>query len=260
MSAIVILGSAGFIGAALRGVLPHAINIDRKNIDEVLKQGLLETEVTVINCLSKVDELEENVHTANYSIPLQISQRIDVSKWVQLSSYYSEYRSIHGVDFNSYSKSKDLFSKYLEQNESFVTIDLVLPHIYWPTENRKRFVSACYFAARNKISLKVADLNQKVPLLSREKLLQTILDAVNSENQSNYNRKKVSAETMALITELGKVLFEITGWAPRFYSDPYQDSRFFSVLDWPTDSVKESERIDSLRKTLLLYSKMNAIS
>ena len=255
MSSLVILGSSGFIGSALQRIFPQAMQINRKNIDFVLKEGLLETDLTLINCISSVSEKHEaKVHADNYLIPLEVAKKLNVVKWIQLSSYYSEYQNVYGVDFNCYSKAKDLFSAYLAANSSFQTLDLVLPHIYWPTEKQERFFSACYRASYENSTMIIASLNQLIPILSREKVIDRITHALNSNQEGYYQRIKVEAETIVYMGELEQVLIEIIGGGPKFKNSFVEERRFFHKLDWPSKASSQAQRIDALRDVVNLYT------
>jgi nucleoside-diphosphate-sugar epimerase len=255
MSNLVILGSTGFIGSALQRIFPQAIQINRKNIDFILKEGLLEKDLTLINCISNsLDKCETKIHSDNYLTPLEVSEKLNVVKWIQLSSYYSEYRNVYGVDFNYYSKAKDLFSMHLRANSSFQTLDLVLPHIYWPTEKQERFFSACYRAYYENTEMIIASLNQQIPILSREKLIDYISNAVKSNQESIYSRIKVEAETIVYMQELEQVLIEIMGGGLKFKNSLVQERRYFHELDWPSKTSSRAQRIDALRDVVNLYA------
>jgi len=159
------------------------------------------------------------------------------------------------VDFNGYSKAKDLFSAYLAANSSFQTLDLVLPHIYWPTEKQERFFSACYRASYENSPMVIASLNQLIPILSREKVIDRITHALNSNQEGNYERIKVEAETIVFMRELEQVLIEIIGRGPKFENSLVEEIRFFHELDWPSKASSQSQRIDALRDVANLYSR-----
>jgi len=255
MSNLVILGSTGFIGAALQKIFPQAIQVNRKNIDSVLRERLFERDLTIVNCISSVSEkYEAKVKADNYLTPLEVAKKLNVVKWIQLSSYYSEYRNVYGEDFNGYSKAKDLFSAYLAANASFQTLDLVLPHIYWPTEKKERFFSACYRASYENSAMIIASMDQLIPILSREKVIDRITFALNSNQEGNYKRIKVEAETIVYMRELEQVLIDIVGGGPKFKHSLVQERRFFHELDWPSKTSSRAQRIDALRDVVNLYA------
>jgi hypothetical protein len=251
----VILGSSGFVGAELQKEFPDAVKINRRNIDEILKEGIPDKELIVINCISNAKgNSEASIHRDNFSIPLEIANKLDIAKWIQLSSYYSEFKIINGVEFNSYSKSKDLFSSYLASNSGFQTLDLVLPHIYWPTEKRERFLSACYLASLEKTELTIASLDQVVPILSRKKAIYQIKEALTSNHNENYIRTKVESETNAHIREIEYVLTEITGNSPRFKESLKPEGKYFHDIDWPSTAVNRTSRLEVLFNLFSLYA------
>jgi nucleoside-diphosphate-sugar epimerase len=256
MSNLVILGSSGFIGSALQRIHPQAIKINRKNLNLVLEKGLMERDLTVINCISSVSEkLQAKVHADNYLTPLEVAKKLNVTKWIQLSSYYSEYRNVYGVDFNYYSKAKDLFSAHLSGNSSFQTVDLVLPHIYWPSEKQERFFSACYRASRENSEITIASINQLIPILSRENVIDRITHALNFNHEGQYKRIKVEAETIVYMRELEQVLIEIIGGGPYFKNSLVQERRYFHEIDWPSKASSHGQRIDALRDVVNLYTR-----
>jgi hypothetical protein len=185
---------------------------------------------------------------------LEVAKKLNVVKWIQLSSYYSEYRNVYGADFNGYSKAKDLFSAYLATNVSFQTLDLVLPHIYWPTEKQERFFSACYRASYENSAMIIASLDQLIPILSREKVIDRITDAINSNLEGNYKRIKVEAETIVDMQEFEQVLIDIIGSGPKFKHSLVQERRFFQKLDWPSKTSTREQRIAALRDVVNLYA------
>jgi hypothetical protein len=258
MSNLVILGSSGFIGSALQRIHPQAIKINRKNLNLVLEKGLKERDLTVINCISSVTEkFQAEVYRDNYLTPLEVTKKLNVTKWIQLSSYYSEFRNVYGVDFNCYSKSKDLFSAHLGGNSSFQTVDLVLPHIYWPTERQERFFSACYRASSEDSKITIASINQLIPILSLEKVIDHITDALNFNHEGHYKRIKVEAETIVHMQEFEQVLIEFMGGGPYFKTSVVQERRFFHEIDWPSKANSHSQRIDALRDVVNLYTRFS---
>lgn len=257
MTRRVILGSSGFVGAELQKEFPDAVKINRRNINEILKTGIPDKELIVINCISNTNgDSEASVYRDNFSIPLEIANKLDIAKWIQLSSYYSEFKIINGVDFNTYSKSKDLFSSYLASNLGFKTLDLVLPHIYWPTENRERFLSACFLASVEKSELTIASLNQVIPVLSRKKAIDQIKEASFSNHRENYIRTKVESETNAYISEIEYVLTEITGNFPRFKESLEPRRKYFHDIAWPSTAVNRTSRLEALFNIFSLYASL----
>jgi hypothetical protein len=255
LSLKVILGSSGFLGSALKEEFTDSITVNRGNIDAILKEGIPEKDLIVINCISNAKSHSgASIHSDNYSVPLEIIKKLDISKWIQLSSYYSEFNNTNGVDFNTYSKSKDLFSSYLASNSRFQTLDLVLPHIYWPTEKRERFLSACYSASQENTEMMIASKNQVIPILSRVDVVHCIKNASISALEKNYTRFKVEAETIVYMKELEFVLTEITGSGPRLKDTLEPERRYFSEIDWPSKARTQPERIEALFKVFKLYA------
>lgn len=257
MSRKVILGSSGFVGAALQRDFPDAIKVNRGNLKGILKDGIPEKNLTVINCISNAkSDSEASTYSDNYSIPFEISEKLDIAKWIQLSSYYSEYRVINGIDFNTYSASKDFFSSFLASNSRFQTLDLILPHIYWPTESRERFLSACYTASLEKSELIIASMNQVIPILSQREAVNYIKVASNLDHKEDYIRTKVESEVNVYMNEIEYVLTEMMGNAPKFKESLGQKRKYFHDIDWPSKALNPTHRIEALFNVFSLYASL----
>jgi hypothetical protein len=100
----------------------------------------------------------------------------------------------------------------------------------------------------------IASLEQLIPILSREKVIDRITYALNSNQEGNYKRIKVEAETIVYMPELEQVLIDILGGGPKFKNSLVQERGFFHELDWPSKTRSQAQRIDALRDVVNLYA------
>lgn len=159
---IKILGANGFVGKYLSEKLKFAGH----NIYLIYKdQNLnLQTEINwiknrsksgtqhsaIINLIGKWRDVSETeIITSNYEYPKDIFiselNLGDNFMWIQASSYFQLYKTIYGFDKDLYSKCKNKFSSFLQdetlKNPNLTTLDVFLPYLVGPKEPKERVFS-----------------------------------------------------------------------------------------------------------------------
>lgn len=226
---VVILGARGFIGSQLCELYPDAIQITRENMDIEFRDAI------VFNCISGKNQnsLEDSM-LANYEIPknfLKVHKK-GIFLWIQLGSYYSDYKIMHGEDFNAYSLAKDKFSSFLfESDLDFV--ELILPHIYSSHENSSRIISRIINSSFGTGNLLLRSAKQEIPILSISNLMKTL----SYDQIINYSRKskfKVKAELILEISNFINLLEKATGNTFQVTIENNSEARFFRKIHWET--------------------------
>jgi hypothetical protein len=206
--------------------------------------------LTLINCIGNRNLENKNESLkSNYEVPVKILNKIRSANfhWVQLSSYFSEFKSMYGVDKNAYSYSKDLFSSELlstSRSKLFSVSDLVLPHIVSPTERKGRLLRELALHLYQGNTFEVSECEQIIPLLRLQSLVDFIDSIIrsNSQRYEEYQRIKVPAEYSGRIRELVDSFIEVFSLPNLVRFDPQKNRRNeFSSLEWPLVSNPSKE-------------------
>ena len=247
---IVLLGSDSYIAQALsKSSLKNDYQLylaSRKVIEEEPTNFWSEVNscstLTIVNCIGNRNLEDENESLeSNYHVPIKILNKIRFMNfhWIQLSSYFSEFKSIYGIDKNAYSYSKDLFSSELlsvSRNKLFSVSDLVLPHIVSPTERKGRLLRELAVHLHQGRTFEVSECEQIIPLLRLQSLVDFMdpLIRSNSQKHEEYQRIKVPAEYSGRIKELVHTFMEVFPLQSLVRFDPQKNRRNeFSSLEWP---------------------------
>lgn len=223
--------------------------------------------LTIINCVgnrnleNKDESLESNFH-----VPRKILTKIRSVNfhWVQLSSYYSDYKSIYGVDKNAYSYSKDLFSSELlsvSKSKLFSVSDLVLPHIVSPTERKGRLLRELALHLHEGNTFEVSECEQFIPILRLQSLVDFMNPIIrsNSQRYEEYQRIKVPAEYLGKLKELVETFIEVFSRSNLVSFDPKKNRRNeFSSLEWPVVSNPSKEILFEIAREYQAFIKTSA--
>ena len=222
MSAILMLGAGGFVGAHLAdslslvkegergGLLPSmhfrydrftrsvkVLNINNLDFGREPKEMTLDLftqrfeKVIVINLMTNPREANlDNVMEANYSIPQSILQELirngNKISWIQVNSYFQFYYSLYGVDKDEYSKQKRLFNNELLKlrDDSIISVMQVYsPHLYGYLENKVRITSRLRDLVQGRLKqLFVSSGRQFLPLLDVRAFVSVISELVGRDN------------------------------------------------------------------------------
>lgn len=269
---IVLLGSDSYIAQAIsKSSLKNDYELffaNRKVIEEESTNFWFEvnscSSLTIVNCIGNRNLENENESLeSNYHVPIKILSRIRSInfQWIQLSSYFSEFKSIYGIDKNAYSYSKDLFSSELlsfSASKSFSVHDLVLPHIVSPTERNGRLLRELAVHLHEGNTFEVSECEQIIPLLR----LQSLVDFIDSIIRSNpqkyeeYQRIKVPAEYSGRIKELVHTFIEVFSLPNLVKFDPQKNrSNEFSSLEWPIVLNPSKEILFEIAKEYQVFIK-----
>ena len=222
---IVLLGSDSFIAQAIAKsslrndyqlFLANRNVIERESTNFWFEVNSCSS-LTLINCIGNRNLENKNESLkSNYHVPVKILNKIRSANfhWVQLSSYFSEFKSMYGVDKNAYSYSKDLFSSELlstSRSKLFSVSDLVLPHIVSPTERKGRLLRELALHLYQGNTFEVSECEQIIPLLRLQSLVDFIDSIIrsNSQRHEEYQRIKVPAEYSGRIRELVDSFIEV---------------------------------------------------
>jgi len=231
---IKILGANGFVGKYLSEKLKnagHNIHLIHKDQDLNLKTEINwiqnrsrnETQYSaIINLIGKWRNISETeIITSNYEFPKNVFKSElnlgDNFIWIQASSYFQLYKSIYGIDKDLYSKCKNRFSSFLQdetlKNPNVTTLDVFLPYLIGPKEPEERVFSQL---ALSKIRNKKINLSSGVavmPLLDvrdfcdfMEKKIHSLEKNIHKEYERSY--PEVS-EILSLTSHIESSLKEI---------------------------------------------------
>ena len=206
--------------------------------------------LTIINCIGNrnLENKNESLES-NYHVPIKILNKIELGSfhWVQLSSYFSEFKSFYGIDKNAYSYSKDLFSAELlrvSRSKLFSVSDLVLPHIVSPTERKGRLLRELAVHLHEGSKFEVSECQQVIPLLRLQSLVD-FMDSIirsNSQGYVEYQRIRVPAEYSGRIKEMVDTFIEVFSHPNLVRFNPQKNRRNeFSSLEWPMVSNPSNE-------------------
>ena len=272
---IVLLGSDSYIAQAIsKSSLKNDYQLflaDRNVIEGESTNFWFEvngcSSLTIINCIGNrnLENKNESLES-NYHVPIKILTKISAVNfhWVQLSSYFSDFKSIYGVDKNAYSYSKDLFSSELlsiSRSKLFSVSDLVLPHIVSPTERKGRLFRELALHLHKGVTFEVSECEQIIPLLRLQSLVD-FMDPIirsNSQRYEEYQRIKVPAEYSGRIKELVDTFIEVFSFPNLVRFDPQKNRRNeFSSLEWPVVSNPSKEILFEIAREYQAFIKTSA--
>lgn len=218
MSAIIVLGAGGFVGAHLIKSLSlggnpsspsvyfmydrstrkvRVLDINNSEFNQGPKEMTLDVfvqrfkKVTIVNLMTNPREASlDIVREANYSIPNSIlkdfiSNKNEIS-WIQVNSYFQFYYSVYGVDKDEYSRQKRLFNDNLLRlnDDSMMSVTQVYsPHLYGNLENSVRITKKLRDLVQGQLKqLYVSSGRQFLPLLDVRAFVSVISDLVSASN------------------------------------------------------------------------------
>ena len=218
MSAIIVLGAGGFVGAHLIKSLSlggnpsspslyftydrstrkvRVLDINDSKFNQGPKEITLDVfvqrfkKVTIVNLMTNPREASlDIVREANYSIPNSIlkdfiSNKNEIS-WIQVNSYFQFYFSVYGVDKDEYSRQKRLFNDNLLRlsDDSMMSVTQVYsPHLYGNLENSLRITKKLRDLVQGQLKqLYVSSGRQFLPLLDVRAFVSVISDLVSASN------------------------------------------------------------------------------
>ena len=160
-----ILGGNGFLGSSIRNQFKnnninfYLYNRENDTIinttgDEVFsfKEFLVKEEsFSIMNLLAAWGDIDQKrIKYANYDLPLSIFNRVisthKKTLWIQVSSYFNFYYLETGIDKDSYSYWKRMFSDMLKSEllinaSELSSLELFLPHLYGENDKDSRLIS-----------------------------------------------------------------------------------------------------------------------
>jgi hypothetical protein len=247
----IVLGSSGFIGNALCGIIPNVQSMNRMQINEMLsnkKEIMMIDDLDIINCISSKANLNYQSHyESNYKVPLMILNKLANSKfrWIQLDSYYREFRVKYDEDLDDYAMLKRKFREELvRRGDNFV--NLVLPHITDFNESHERFMARFVRKHLRNEVVTLYSMVQKIPILPLPEFLNdfiTLLQNVDFEQHGDFdasskksNEFYISAKFVVSPLEIAEVLEELTNRNVRILISNPSNRKVFPIIDWPIKS------------------------
>lgn len=250
---LVILGSTGLIGSKiLMEFQKNGYEILTPNRDQIQNPNSIYAElsnknVVVVNALANgnLENMDESKYV-NYDLPRNqyelIFNRVDKLKWIQLSSYFSEYMRVYGKHKNSYAMYKDHFSNFLQSQSNIDKVNVIdyeLPHIYSSQERANRMMSTL---ARNLLENKpitLSDCEQIIPVLKLDSAIDMVSKDLLHDLQNirvGYTRIQVPAQLVCKLRYIVEEFIEVFGTNKAHLIG--MDSKFnrnneFYELIWP---------------------------
>jgi nucleoside-diphosphate-sugar epimerase len=184
-----ILGGNGFLGASIRNQFKeNNINLylyNRENDtiinntgDQVFsfKEFLVNEEsFSIMNLLAAWGDIDQKIiKYANYDLPLSIFNRVisthKKTLWIQVSSYFNFYYLETGIDKDSYSYWKRMFSDKLKNElltnaSKLSSLELFLPHLYGKNDKNSRLISLLTEKRVNSQPINISSGLQYLPIL-----------------------------------------------------------------------------------------------
>lgn len=255
---VYILGSTGFIGSALIDRMPFSIGINREHLDESLLLPHSENKAIVINCLAnrKTSLRKIDIERSNFLLPRAIFEinQDKIIEWIQLSSYYSSYKTYTGVDMNEYARQKDRFSEFLAEQKELSIHNFILPHIYSKNESTDRILSRLIKGHFLSSEVSLYDTDQIIPILKKDNLVNFLYHHIitNGSRDTKVNLiKKIPSEINVYIPDLISTLEEISKRTVKIKMRNNSQIAVIKELDWPTLG-KQSEH-NNLIENLVYY-------
>lgn len=166
---ILLLGSEGFIGAALSNYLGVEHTVTRlKREKETERLALSQEYEFVINCASsKPQSSLEVASNSNFVYPLKIIETVKTQHWIQIESYFQLQIPLGRND--PYTLEKQRFSEYLcrraSSSEEPKIYRLFLPHIFGEGDGDLRLIRSAILAFKNGQTFNATSGSQYLPLL-----------------------------------------------------------------------------------------------
>jgi hypothetical protein len=283
MSAILILGAGGFVGAHLEKLLKlreihyspsmhfrydritrsvKALDTGKSILGKESKEMTLGAlmrkfeKVTVVNLMTNVrDANMDNVKEANYSTPQQIlrsliSYRSEIS-WIQVNSYFQFYYSLYGVDKDEYSKYKRLFSDELmdlSDDSTIAVTQVYSPHLYGNFENKARITARLRDLVQGRLNkLFVSSGRQFLPLLDVRAFVSVIGDLVGEDNicinNSGIYVRPEFNYELRQICNLATSLMQDGKERISFYKQKERPNEFYSSNFVPNDLLQYDSKL-----------------
>jgi hypothetical protein len=254
-STVILLGSTGYIGKQIakilhnktgKLILPIRENYQDRECFNFLSKNL---DIVVVNCLASnsFSSISESRY-ANYELPLTVLDSLKNRNinWIQLSSYYSKFKEIYGIDMNNYSLFKDKFSEKLKIDSNRNTLkvtDLVLPHIASPLEKENRFLKSLSINLLQHREFRASLCDQIIPILSLNTFLKSFGSYIklNSQQIESYNRIEVPAEYVGKLDFVVQVFVRVFKSTSEItYDKNFNRNKEFYQLNWPTIETDSS--------------------
>lgn len=247
---IILLGSSSFLALELHPILLGTGNevfyanreIIEKQPNDIIQFARERERITVINCLGNRNLMDKNESLiSNYQAPLSILHSLLIFNlhWIQLSSYFSKYKEIYGIDKNEYSHAKDLFSRELleiAEHNSIQVTDLVLPHIISPRERHGRLLRELALHLYRNEEIDVSDCKQTIPVLRSHvfgKFVESIINEIETPVY-RYQRTLVPAEFVGELRMIVQAFIDVFAGFNLVHFNPRMNRpNEFSTLNWP---------------------------
>lgn len=283
MSAIIVLGAGGFVGAHLINSLSlgsnpsspseyftydrsmrkvRVLDIKDSKFDQGLKEMTLDVfvqrfrKVTIVNLMTNPREASlDIVREANYSIPNSllndfISNKNEIS-WIQVNSYFQFYFSVYGVDKDEYSRQKRLFNDNLlrlSDNSMMSVTQVYSPHLYGNLENSNRITKKLRDLVQGQLKqLYVSSGRQYLPLLDVRAFVSVISDLVSASTSYRGNSaiyvRPEMTHKLRYLCNLAASLLKDGKEKITYYKETERPNEFYEPIFAPSELLQYDSKL-----------------